>query len=134
MASVMRTMPIGMQAIRAASVRSAAVFPSALVSQRRTGATLVDTPTSTHEVPEAVENTVRDTNARKIFKDAVSATAPRQSWTRDEISAIYYQPLMELTHQAVSAGACHISNVADFCRALFTAASTVLGKYSCAHS
>lgn len=40
--------------------------------------------------------------ARRIFLDAVAATAPRQNWTRKEIASIYYQPLMELAYQAVS--------------------------------
>ncbi|KAK6541499.1 biotin synthase [Orbilia ellipsospora] len=41
-----------------------------------------------------------EANAKKIFQDAVAATAPRQNWTRKEIATIYYQPLLELTHQA----------------------------------
>lgn len=72
------------------------------MEQSRTGATLVDTPTAAHDQPEVVEKTARQANAKKIFADAVAATGPRQNWTRDEISAIYYQPLLELSHQAVS--------------------------------
>ncbi|KAI0394400.1 biotin synthetase [Xylariaceae sp. FL0594] len=34
------------------------------------------------------------------FQQAVAATAPRTTWTRDEISEIYNQPLMELAHAA----------------------------------
>lgn len=68
----------------------------------RTGATLVDTPTATHDQPQVVENSAKQADAAKILKDAVSATGPRQNWTREEISAIYYQPLLELAHQAVS--------------------------------
>lgn len=41
---------------------------------------------------------------RKIFMDAVRATAPRNNWTRKEVAAIYYQPMLELAHQAVSLG------------------------------
>jgi biotin synthase len=40
--------------------------------------------------------------ARRILQDAVAATAPRHDWTRAEISAIFYLPLMELAFQAVS--------------------------------
>lgn len=72
------------------------------MEQARTGATLVDSPTAAHEQPEVVENTARQANAKKILQDAVAATGPRQNWTRQEISAIYYQPLLELAHQAVS--------------------------------
>lgn len=39
---------------------------------------------------------------RKMFMDAVNATAPRNDWTRKEVAAIYYQPMLELAHQAVS--------------------------------
>lgn len=42
---------------------------------------------------------------RHIFLDAVKATRPRNDWTRTEVASIYYQPLLELTHQAVSG--CH---------------------------
>lgn len=41
---------------------------------------------------------------RQIFMDAVKATAPRNNWTRKEVAAIYYQPMLELAHQAVSPG------------------------------
>ncbi|KAJ3473661.1 hypothetical protein NLG97_g10193 [Lecanicillium saksenae] len=37
---------------------------------------------------------------RKIFQDAVAADHVRHNWTRPEIAAIYYQPLLELAHQA----------------------------------
>lgn len=77
---------------------------SAAQLQSRGGATLVDTPTAAHDLaapPEAIEPS-RKADAKKIFRDAVAATAPRNTWTRQEISAIYYQPLLELAHQAVS--------------------------------
>ena len=38
----------------------------------------------------------------KILREAVAATAPRNNWTREEISAIFNEPLIELVHQAVS--------------------------------
>lgn len=44
----------------------------------------------------------RAENAKRILREAVSAAKPRHNWTREEISAIYYQPLMELTYQSVS--------------------------------
>lgn len=52
--------------------------------------------------PESVE-AERQANAREILKKAVNATAPRNNWTKEEISAIYYHPLMDLAFQAVSA-------------------------------
>ncbi|KAK4131274.1 biotin synthase [Trichocladium antarcticum] len=39
---------------------------------------------------------------RQILRKAVAASAPRQDWSRDEISAIYHQPLMELAYQAAN--------------------------------
>lgn len=74
--------------------------------QSRTGATLVDTPTAAHDLVRGEappESPSRQAEAGKILRDAVAATGPRQDWTRREISAIYYQPLLELAHQAVSA-------------------------------
>ncbi|OIW28163.1 hypothetical protein CONLIGDRAFT_464768 [Coniochaeta ligniaria NRRL 30616] len=43
----------------------------------------------------------RQQRAKRILQDAVAATAPRHNWTKEEIAAIYYQPLMELAFQAV---------------------------------
>ena len=39
---------------------------------------------------------------------AAAATAPRHNWTRDEIAAIYHQPLMELAYQAVRLPPCSL--------------------------
>ncbi|EXF76741.1 biotin synthase [Colletotrichum fioriniae PJ7] len=44
----------------------------------------------------------RSIEAKKILQKAASATTVRHDWTREEISAIYYQPLMELAFQAGS--------------------------------
>ena len=49
-----------------------------------------------------LQDAVRQREAKQLFLRAIAATAPRHDWTRKEIAAIYYQPLMELTHQAVS--------------------------------
>lgn len=55
-------------------------------------------PTGTHETVEKQ----RSDKAKRILRDAVSAAQPRHDWTKEEIAAIYYQPLMELTYQSVS--------------------------------
>lgn len=39
--------------------------------------------------------------ARIILRTAVAATRLRHDWTKKEIAAIYYQPLLELAFQAV---------------------------------
>ncbi|CAI0650181.1 unnamed protein product [Colletotrichum noveboracense] len=44
----------------------------------------------------------RVTEAKEIMRRAVNATGVRHDWTREEISAIYYQPLMDLAFQAGS--------------------------------
>ncbi|KAG6014329.1 hypothetical protein E4U41_004863 [Claviceps citrina] len=95
----------GLGSLRRPATQSAAVFTQApwmpARGQARTGATLVDTPTATtHGQLDAVNSPARQASAARILKDAVSAAGPRQNWTREEIAAIYYQPLLELTHQA----------------------------------
>ncbi|KAK1973258.1 biotin synthase [Colletotrichum cereale] len=42
----------------------------------------------------------RAVEAKQILQKAASATTVRHDWTKEEISAIYYQPLMELAFQA----------------------------------
>lgn len=44
----------------------------------------------------------RSQYAKEVLQNAVAARVPRHDWTREEIAAIYYQPLMELSYQAVS--------------------------------
>ncbi|KAI0160802.1 biotin synthase [Xylariaceae sp. FL1272] len=50
--------------------------------------------------PNPVAPDVRKPAAKSILQDAVSATSLRNDWTREEISSIYNEPLMELVHQA----------------------------------
>jgi len=45
--------------------------------------------------------------AKRVFHQAVAADSPRHDWTREEISVIYNQPLMELAYQAVSPSIYH---------------------------
>ncbi|XDG06061.1 hypothetical protein ABKA04_005676 [Annulohypoxylon sp. FPYF3050] len=49
-----------------------------------------------HEAPTATPAPT----PKNVLRDAVSATQPRNNWTRDEISVIYNHPLMDLVHQA----------------------------------
>jgi biotin synthase len=63
--------------------------------------THVTQPTTTPSPPPRL-NADEQRRARQIFQQAVAATAPRYDWTRDEIAAIYNQPLLELAYQAVS--------------------------------
>ncbi|RYP11205.1 hypothetical protein DL764_000161 [Monosporascus ibericus] len=39
-------------------------------------------------------------NANQVLRKAVAATTVRNDWTREEITAIYHEPLMELVYQA----------------------------------
>ncbi|ODA83834.1 hypothetical protein RJ55_02350 [Drechmeria coniospora] len=50
--------------------------------------------------PARPAESLRQAEADDIFRRAVAAKASRTSWTREEIAAIYYQPLLELAHQA----------------------------------
>lgn len=36
------------------------------------------------------------------MREAVTANTVRHDWTKEEIAAIYYQPVLELAYQAVS--------------------------------
>ncbi|KAK1764165.1 hypothetical protein QBC33DRAFT_548250 [Phialemonium atrogriseum] len=56
-------------------------------------------PVQQQETPQDGD---RQQNARRILREAAEATAPRHNWTRQEIAAIYYQPLLELTYQAAN--------------------------------
>jgi biotin synthase len=50
---------------------------------------------------EAVEKQ-RAEKRKQILREAVTSTQVRHDWTKDEIAAIYYQPVLELAYQAVS--------------------------------
>lgn len=66
---------------------------------------LGNTPSPPPPPPAAAPASVeaeRAANAREILKRAVNATAPRNNWTKEEIAAIYYTPLMDLAFKAVS--------------------------------
>lgn len=59
---------------------------------------------TTNASPETDHGRVEKTRkeeAREIFRKAVATEKPRHNWTKKEIAAIYYQPLMELAFQAV---------------------------------
>ncbi|KAK4120617.1 biotin synthase [Parathielavia appendiculata] len=57
---------------------------------------------SQHQTASQVHDAERRHRAARILRDAVAAEGPRHNWTREEISAIFYQPLMELAYQAAS--------------------------------
>jgi len=59
-----------------------------------------------HDVPRtsaAIPHTAPPSpSPRSVFDEAVNASAPRNTWTKDEISEIYKTPLMDLAYAAVS--------------------------------
>ncbi|KAK3293151.1 uncharacterized protein B0H64DRAFT_206849 [Chaetomium fimeti] len=59
-------------------------------------------PSTANPADQELLDSERRQRAREILQDAVAATAPRHDWTREEISAIFYQPLMELAYQAAT--------------------------------
>ncbi|PHH62814.1 hypothetical protein CDD81_6706 [Ophiocordyceps australis] len=81
-----------------AAVHRGATWPQSRTTWARTGATLVDRPTADDKM--VLGESTRRAEAERILREAVAAKEPRQDWTRHEISAIYYQPLLELAHQA----------------------------------
>ncbi|KAM5355250.1 hypothetical protein ACJ41O_001896 [Fusarium nematophilum] len=53
-------------------------------------------PAGAHEVVEKQ----RAERKKQILREAVTATQVRHDWTKEEIAAIYYQPVLELAYQA----------------------------------
>ena len=66
--------------------------------------TVVDsvTPTTIRSISHERTERQRRETASNILRDAVAAKSLRHDWTREQIAAIYYQPLMELAFQSVS--------------------------------
>lgn len=58
-----------------------------------------------HDIPRVAgsipHNAPPSPKSTSVFQDAVNATQPRNTWTKDEISQIHRVPLMELTYAAV---------------------------------
>ena len=61
--------------------------------------TVIDAP-----IPAASQHTppAAPSSSGSVFSDAVQATAPRTTWTKEQISEVYNTPLIELTYGAVS--------------------------------
>jgi hypothetical protein len=111
---------------------------------------VVDVPTHKFEPPApppqqpSQQERVHAEARKKVFRDAVAADTIRHNWTKEEISAIYYQPLLELAFQAVSrpqralllpvSSGRHISNMFIFNRATSTENFTSPAKYNYARS
>ncbi|KAK6066093.1 biotin synthase [Seiridium cupressi] len=55
-------------------------------------------PSQVTLMPKTVAAPAHDVD--QTLRKAVAATQPRNDWTREEISEIYHEPLMELVHQA----------------------------------
>lgn len=76
---------------------------STVVDNNNNNNNITNTPSPPPPAPAVTPSSAdadREAKAREIFKKAVAATAPRTTWTKEEIAAIYYQPLMELAYQA----------------------------------
>ncbi|KAI1880581.1 hypothetical protein JX265_000821 [Neoarthrinium moseri] len=91
----------------AARIVPAVSKPIAAANSRTYAAVGAEEPSWTKSTfPTASPGSVRAGNVasnvkgNKVLCDAIAATAPRNNWTRDEIAAIYNEPLMELVHQA----------------------------------
>lgn len=78
--------------------------PAVVRINSRANSTAVDSPVNFGAAPPPPPQQQQKSglDGKKLVADAVAATQPRNNWTKEEISAIYYQPLLELAYQAVS--------------------------------
>src|SRR6478609_736288 len=98
-----------LRALRQATLSSRLSLPaSARWQHSRAMSTVVDYHPRASQPPpppaganDAVEKQ-RAEKRKQILREAVSSTQVRHDWTKDEIAAIYYQPVLELAYQAVS--------------------------------
>ncbi|ODQ73918.1 hypothetical protein LIPSTDRAFT_70995 [Lipomyces starkeyi NRRL Y-11557] len=89
-------------AIRAHRPRALQAIPTLVtVVPRRSAAVAVpDDHVSRPAQEPLVEINAKNENTRSALQDAVSAHGPRNTWTREEIAAIYDTPLMDLVYNA----------------------------------
>lgn len=105
--------PLRLRALRQATLSSRLSLPaSARWQHSRAMSTVVDYHPRASQPPpppaganDAVEKQ-RAEKRKQILREAVSSTSVRHDWTKDEIAAIYYQPVLELAYQAVSNSSC----------------------------
>lgn len=96
--------PLGLRALRLTHKASV----PAQWQRLRAMSTVVDyagRPSQPPPAPAGMHENVerqRAERAKRIMRDAVTATQLRHNWTKEEIAAIYYQPMLELTYQSVS--------------------------------
>jgi hypothetical protein len=109
--------PLRLQALRQATLSSRLSLPaSARWQHSRAMSTVVDYHPRASQPPppppaganDAVEKQ-RAEKRKQILREAVSSTQVRHDWTKDEIAAIYYQPVLELAYQAVSNSSCMLA-------------------------
>ncbi|KAJ4263598.1 biotin synthase [Fusarium torreyae] len=99
--------PLRLAALRQISTTSRRALPaSARWQHSRAMSTVVDYhPPSSQPPPpppgahEAIEKQ-RAEKRKQILREAVTSTQVRHDWTKEEIAAIYYQPVLELAYQA----------------------------------
>lgn len=76
--------------------------PAVVRISSRANSTAVETPVNFGAAPPPPPQQQKSgLDGKKLLADAVAATKPRNNWTKEEIAAIYYQPLLELTYQSV---------------------------------
>ncbi|KXJ89006.1 hypothetical protein Micbo1qcDRAFT_122552 [Microdochium bolleyi] len=81
-----------------ATAPEAAIPPISLSSLPRTPLTTPKAASAGHEVRNGDNTTRRE--ASTILREAVAATAPRNDWSKQEVAAIYYHPLLDLAFQS----------------------------------
>ncbi|KAF1956027.1 biotin synthase [Byssothecium circinans] len=67
-------------------------------ARTRPFSTVIDAPIppATHQSPPQAPS------SPSVFENAINATAPRTSWTKEQISEVYDKPLIDLTYAAAS--------------------------------
>lgn len=94
--------PTPLRAGRLAQSVSRSLWQTPRIAHSRGHSTAVESPVDFGAAPPPPPQQQKSgLDGRKLVADAVAATKPRNNWTREEISAIYYQPLLDLAYQAV---------------------------------
>lgn len=62
----------------------------------RSSSTVLDTP-----IDPTTQQSTPHTRIASVFEDALNASGPRTSWTKEEISELYNTSLIDLTYAAV---------------------------------
>ena len=92
---------VSLRAVALSTLPRPSSFRLGSVRHMATVAAKMQRESQNHPAPLKNVNQTARHDGNRVLQEAVAAERPRHDWTREEISAIYYQPLMELAYQAV---------------------------------